>query len=110
MTIKGLLFIFLILNVCLTIDSQKRNGDIEVANQEIKNKVEPEKKILRNLDLVEGWFTSLLILFTVWGSYLCFVIFGFWLLILVFGDKSDKTQCDMYVGEKLKAIYLFKST
>jgi hypothetical protein len=44
MTIKGLLFIFLILNVCLTIDSQKRNGDIEIANQEIKNEIESKKK------------------------------------------------------------------
>ena len=110
MTINGFFFIFLILNACLTIDSQKIDGNIDIANQEIKNKVESEKKTPRNLDLVEGWFTSLLILFTVWGSYLCFAIFGFWLLLLFFGDKSEKTQCDMYAGEKLKAIYLFKSS
>lgn len=109
MDIKRLYFIILILNICLTIDNTKGDGDI--SNQEIKITKALNKKQLRFLE--NSWFTDILIMLTVWGAYLCFLIVGLWLLFVFCIDEKEKEKYnfeDINVCNKLKAIYLFKSS
>ena len=111
MDIKKLLFIILILNFCLQNVISQKDGEIGTFRK-IKDKSISKKTQLRHL--INGPFTDLFINLAKYFSIGCFIVFGFWcVLVFISGsDKKldDKTSIeDLYVGAKLQAIYLFKT-
>ena len=107
MTIRKLFFIILIINAFLISNELRKEDIIDQAN---KNKIISEEKLIRHLNSGNSWFTGLLIMWTVFGAYLCFFLFfALFVLTLIAGKVQNKDKYNIELGKKLKAIYLFKT-
>lgn len=111
MTITRLLFIILIINAFLISNELREENIIDQAD---KNKIVSEEKLIRHLNSGNSWFTGLLIMWTVWGAYLCFLFFALFVFVLVVvtagkvqEKDKDKDIYNIEFCKKFKAIYLF---